>query len=76
MFQKSKSTRDMERYLQHRIGWTMIVIRGRTTQTLKFEHIIERMNKRTAGETFVLIKPSAMDQFIRIQEKKYKTPRG
>ena len=69
MWQIPRIEYDMERYLQSRPGWTMVVARGGSAKTLRPEHIIERMNQRDTGEKFVLIKPSCTDQFLRIHAK-------
>ena len=64
VLQLEKSTNDMEKYLQNRPGWIMMANENQVAKTVRFEHVTWRMNNRTAGETFALIAPTYLEQFL------------
>ncbi|KAH8797843.1 hypothetical protein F5884DRAFT_148922 [Xylogone sp. PMI_703] len=64
MLRLSKSVRDMNQYLRHREGWTMVVTKGHGAKTVRFPYIAERMDNKISGENFILIKPSYVEQFL------------
>jgi hypothetical protein len=46
----------MERYLQHRTGWTMMVLKNNILKTVRFEKIVEHM-RRVEGDKYFLVAP-------------------
>jgi hypothetical protein len=69
VLQLEKSTNDMEKYLQNRPGWIMMANKNQVAKTVRFEHVTWRMNNRTAGETFALVAPTYLEQFLQNHNK-------
>ena len=66
----AKFTDDMERYLQQRQGWTMMVLQHKVLKTIRFEYIVEhmkRLDEEGEEKSYFLIAPDYAEHFRKKQ---------
>jgi hypothetical protein len=60
MTKRKKSKFDMEKYLEKREGWTMMVLKHKVLKTIRFKHIVEhmrRLDEEVGERKYFLIAP-------------------